>query len=183
MGRRSKEEAEAILSARDFGALEAWVSRSRGALRTLFSLTYNADDLISWRAVEAAGRAAAAIAAYDLEKVRVFIRGLVWLMTEESGGIGWYAPQTIAEVVLNVPSLRAEYAHLLPQYAEEESFEQGVFLALARLAPHDPALAGRAVELAPDDSRAVEWYDFEKGTIMNSTVAEIVRSLKGEGTN
>ena len=37
------------------------------------------------------------------EKVRIYIRTLQWSMSDESGGIGWNYPQTIAEIIVHIP--------------------------------------------------------------------------------
>ncbi|MCP4602976.1 MAG: hypothetical protein GY847_21080 [Proteobacteria bacterium] len=140
MSARSKKEVRVILGARDLIALEKWILNTRAPLRTLFSLTYDADALIRWRAIEAIGRAAKIIGEFDIEKVCVFLRGLMWLMTDESGGIGWHAPEAIAEVLFNVPSLVEKYSRLLPQYMSEESFAPGACAALNRIAPLKPDL-------------------------------------------
>ncbi len=134
MGAKRKEKIRAILAARDFPALRQWATETRAPLRLLFSLTYDSDTLIRYRAIEAIGKTAALVAAYDMEKVRTFVRGLIWLMTEESGGIGWHAPEAIAEICIRVPVLYNEYAKLLPQFLEEESFAPSAVAALHRLA-------------------------------------------------
>ncbi|MDJ0762503.1 MAG: hypothetical protein QNJ97_05885 [Myxococcota bacterium] len=126
------------MASRDVRALEQWVLRTPACLRVLFSLTYDPDPLIQWRALEAIGRAGVQISARDTEKVRIFIRGLIWLMTDESGGIGWRAPEAIAEILVNVPTLGEEYAGLLPQYLCEPSLGQSAHAAMARISASFP---------------------------------------------
>ena len=56
-------------------------------LAALVSLTFDAEPLIRWRAVEALGLAADAVAGDDPEYVRSHLRRLYWLLSEESGGV------------------------------------------------------------------------------------------------
>ncbi len=169
-----------MLAARDFAALEKWMKESRNPLRLLFSLTYDSDPLIRHRAIEAIGRTAAFIATYDMENVRVFIRGLIWLMTEESGGIGWHAPEAIAEVCVQVPALFDEYAKLLPQFLEEESFVPSTCVALHRIAPLSPeTIQCNASSLAAfkEDEERIQIYDFDTGNLQETTVGFLARQI------
>ncbi len=180
MGAKQKEKVRAILVARDFEALNDWANKTRAPLRRLFSLTYDNDVLIRYRAIEAIGRVAMSTAEYDMEKVRVFIRGLIWLMTEESGGIGWHAPETIAEICVRVPTLFEEYAKLLPQFLEEESFVPSTCGALHRLAPLTPGLIhDHTSSLATlfEDKERFQTYDFSTGTLAETTIGQMARQV------
>jgi hypothetical protein len=55
-----------------------------------------------------------------------------------TGGLGWHAPEVIAEILVNVPALIPEYAGLLPSYLREEPFERGTHFAVYRVALVDP---------------------------------------------
>jgi len=184
MGVRRKDKIRAILAARDLEALDLWVGETRAPLRQLFSLTYDGEPLIRYRAIEAIGRVAAMVAANDLEKVRVFTRGLIWLMTEESGGIGWHAPEAIAEVCLRVPTLYEEYARLLPQFLEEEAFAPSVCAALHRLAPLPPELLGEyASHLVArvGDGQRYQTYDTASGRTVETTVGQLAGQVAQAG--
>jgi hypothetical protein len=86
-----------------------------------------------WRAIESIGLIAAEIGRDDEEKVRSFLRRLLWLMNDESGGICWYAPEAIAEILFRTPTLIEEYGPILLSFLKEEPFEAGVCLGVARL--------------------------------------------------
>jgi hypothetical protein len=183
MSRRKKEEIRKILSARDLDALDDWSARTRSPLRVLFTLTYEDDPLLRYRAIEAIGRTAAAIAGTDVERVRVFIRGQIWLMTEESGGIGWHSPETIAEVCLRVPQIHEEYAKMLPQFLEEEFFAPSTCAALYKLLPLPPGFVGRFVpllETCAESDRPHHTYDSSTGTLSETTVGELARLVLKE---
>ncbi len=141
-----KTEVEELLRRRDHAALLSWADSVRSPQRVLMSFTFDRSELLRWRAIEAFGRVAAAQAERDLERVRDTIRRLLWLMNDESGGLGWHAPEMIAEILVNVPALIPEYAGLLPSYLREEPFERGAHFAVYRVAQIDP---GAFVEHIP----------------------------------
>ena len=47
------------------------------------------------------------------EKVREYIRSQLWLLNEESGGIGWSVPEVIAEIITSIPELLEPYASIM----------------------------------------------------------------------
>jgi hypothetical protein len=146
MGARQKATAGALIRARDIPAIKQWASRGRGSLRTLFSLTYEPDLTTQWRAIEAIGHAAKAIFEQNPEKVKDFARRLFWLMNDESGGIGWRAPETIGEIVYHVPRLADPTAIMLTGFLTEEPFERGTHAALARLGARHPSVIKSCAE-------------------------------------
>ena len=184
MSSRRKDKIRAILETRDSEALEKWVGEARAPLRLLFSLTYDSDVLIRLRAIEAIGRVAGIIAGSDMDKVRVFVRGLIWLMTEESGGIGWHAPEAIAEICVRVPAFHDEYAAMLPQFLDEEAFVPSTCAALCRLAPLPSELIGR---LAPqlialsEDQTEFQTYDPNSGGVVETTIGQLARKAAEAG--
>ena len=135
-----KAIARELLSRRDFGAILEWAGTTRNPQRILISLTFDQDDLIRWRAIEAFGRIAAKQAESDLGKVRDLMRRLLWSMNDESGGLGWYSPELMGEVLVNVPAIADEFAKLLPSYLSEEPFERGTRMAIYRVSLASPAL-------------------------------------------
>lgn len=134
------------------GALEAVAARAverHRVLGQLIALTYDADPLLSWRAVRALGLAAEGIAEAGEPRVaRETVRRLHWLMTEESGGICWRAPEAMAEIVARRPSELRDYIpiilHFLTELADEDlrHFRPSVLRAIARLGPLAAPAAG-----------------------------------------
>jgi hypothetical protein len=135
--RSRKDEVKKLLERRDFDELGNWAGEVRNPFRVLLSLTYDAEGIIRWRAIEAVGKVAGILAAADMEKVRDFVRRLFWLMNDESGGLGWYAPEMIGEILVNVPTLIDGTAEILPSFINEEPFERGTHLAMYRVASVD----------------------------------------------
>lgn len=139
MSRRiERTRVKEILRERDFDNLLQWAVSVRNPQRVLLSLAYDDDELVRWRAIEAIGKVAHARVESDIEKVRDLIRRLLWLMNDESGGLGWHSPEIIGEILVNVPSLIDEYGELLLAYLKEEPFERGSYLAVYRIASVNP---------------------------------------------
>lgn len=115
--------------------------KKKRVLGSLVSLTFDVDPRIGWRAVEAMGTAADRVAENDPQQVRNYLQRLYWLISEESGGICWHAPQAMAEIVRRRPVLFADYAaiivSLLTEMADEDldHFRPGILWAIGRLGP------------------------------------------------
>ncbi|MCP4200035.1 MAG: hypothetical protein GY762_23080 [Proteobacteria bacterium] len=133
MGTKRKAKVRTLLENRDRQGIEKWTRESKRALSTLFSLTFEKDELLRWRAIEATGLAAAVVAEQNEERVKDFVRRLLWLMNDESGGLGWHAPEAIGEVVFNIPKLAVEYGIILTSFLKEEPFERGSHFSLVRI--------------------------------------------------
>ncbi len=132
-GQQRKKRLKELLLKRDSTALAGLTHNEGTTLRTLASLLFDRDKLVCWRAVEALGRAAAVEYEKDPEKVRELLRRLFWQLNDESGNLGWYAPQAIAAILAEVPSLLEEYGRVLVSFLPEEPFENGVRWGLARI--------------------------------------------------
>jgi hypothetical protein len=129
-----KSDLKRALDARDFHAISAYAASKPRALSVLYSMTFSSDPLMVWRAVEATGIAAAVKARSSLEHVRDFLRRCIWLMNDESGGVGWHSPEVMGEVLFQVPVLIPEFGELLFHYFTESPFERGAVAAVCRLA-------------------------------------------------
>lgn len=149
-----KQRLRELLESGDLEAIARLASRERRVLGALVPLTYDPEAEMCWRAIEATGQAADAVAEADPAAVLEHLRRLCWLMTEESGAICWRAPEAMAEIVVRRPDLCAAFvpilAHLLEEMAAEDlaHFGEGILWAIGRLgslaAPEMPQLAPRA---------------------------------------
>jgi len=133
------ETVRAWLAQADFPAIVAYARKHKRVLSTLTALTYDPDNTLSWRAVEAIGLAAAQIAEIDSEYVRVHLRRLAWLLNDESGGIGWRAPECMGEIVYHCPTLFRDFLPILVNLIDMEPddappFRAGWLWAMGRLA-------------------------------------------------
>lgn len=134
-----KNSLRELLEQGEFDAIVQLAVQKRRVLVLLVSLTFDSDPQIGWRAVEALGLAAHRVAEDDPDYVREQLRRLYWLISEESGGICWHAPEAMAEIVRHNPSLFADYipivVFLILSMAEEDldHFKAGTLWAIGRL--------------------------------------------------
>ena len=107
-----------------------------GLLKSLFTCLCHADEPVRWHAVSGFGLVVAEIAERDLEKARTVMRRCLWMLNDESGGIGWGVPEAMAEVMYHHQTLAEEYIHMLVSYTVDdgpEQFQDGNFLELELL--------------------------------------------------
>jgi hypothetical protein len=113
----------------------------RRVLGVLRSLTFDRDQLVGWRAVEAMGVVADRIADSHPDAILEELRGLFWLLSEESGGVCWHAPAAMAEIVRRRPDQFSSYISiivtLINEMADEDldHFRPVVLWAIGRLGP------------------------------------------------
>jgi hypothetical protein len=113
---------------------------------TLLPFLCRTEDLLRWRAVAALGRVTARLAAQDLEAARSVVRRLRASLAEESGGIGWGAPEAMGEILANHRGLADEFAHLLAScladvgVLDNDHLLRGALWGLGRLGETRPAL-------------------------------------------
>lgn len=107
----------------------------------LISSLYNIDKKIEHRAIVALGIVTANLAEHDIESARVIMRRLMWSLNDESGGIGWGAPEAMAEIMARSKRLADEYHKILISYSEpgknyleHEGLQKSVRRGLERLA-------------------------------------------------
>lgn len=102
-------------------------------LNALFSCLCHTQEKVRWHAVSAFGQVVPAIALDDMEEGRVVMRRFLWMLNDESGGIGWGVPEAMAEVMYHSPPLSREYLHMLVSYTLDDGpamFQDGNFLEL-----------------------------------------------------
>jgi hypothetical protein len=145
------------------GELEAaadMAAERKRVLGSLVALTFDADEEVGWRAIEAMGMGAERLSRRSPSYVKEHMRRLYWLITEESGGCFWRAPESMAELGARLPELLRDFVpiafHLLETLEEEdlEHFRPGALYAVGRLAgvlPQDvPSLLPRVVRALDD---------------------------------
>ena len=60
--------------------------------------------------------------------------------------MGWKAPETIGEILHDVPQLIAEYSRLLSSFLDQEPFRTGVRIAVSRIASIDKSFFDEVTE-------------------------------------
>lgn len=120
---------------------------ARQVVNSLFSFLCSSDEQTKWRAVTAMGTVVANLAHEDIESARMIVRRLMWSLNDESGGIGWGAPEAIGEILACHEQLAREYANILTSYIKEdenflehEPLQKGAMWGVARLAQVRPHL-------------------------------------------
>lgn len=130
-----KKQVEDLLRRRDFDTLLDLCEQDRHFWQEVRFRLYDIDERIRWPASETAAKLMQRWwNAGREEKIRQYIRTLFWSMTDESGGIGWSAPQTIAEIIVNIPELIDPYGSMMIAYSiEEPSMVKGGLWGIGRL--------------------------------------------------
>lgn len=139
MGRRElKKSILAILGQGDLATVREGLARYRDGevLSLLISALYSADERVRWHAVSALGCVVSRIAGQEMEAARIVMRRFLWSLNDESGGIGWGAPEAMAEIMVHHEPLAREYLHMLVSYMREdgpELFQDGNYIELPQL--------------------------------------------------
>ncbi len=142
-GRLLKKKVLKLLQADDFagGLQEIRRLPARQVVNPLFFFLCSVDERVKWHTVTARGSVVADLAATDLESARVVMRRFIWQLNDESGGIGWGCPESMAEAMALNNDLADEFWCLLVSYVQPEGnflehpvLQRGVLWAIGRLA-------------------------------------------------
>ncbi|MDO8735867.1 MAG: hypothetical protein Q7K29_02135 [Thermoleophilia bacterium] len=131
-----KNELKNALLAEDYGRVATLAQKDKRTFGKLVALAYNKDDLLCWRAIEAMGAAAAAVAPDNRETVRNVVQRILWSAREESGGMGWSAPELLAEIAIAAPRYFPDIPPIIISLHaddEEKVFLKGVLRATGRM--------------------------------------------------
>jgi hypothetical protein len=109
-----EKQIKDLLIRREYGKLVCLDEENKRVWRFLQSSLYQTDETLRWHTIEAI--AVLLRSRWDdgqREKVLDYLRRLVWSISDESGGIGWSAPQTIAETIIAIPQLSDPFANIM----------------------------------------------------------------------
>ena len=146
-GRQLKKRIRQLLQSEDG---DNWLDEIRRlplkqTVSPLFSFLCSIDERVKWRAVTALGMVVSDLAASDMESARVVMRRFIWNLNDESGGIGWGCPESMAEVMAQNDRLADEYGCILISYIQPEGnylehgvLQRGVLWGVGRLAHSCP---------------------------------------------
>ncbi len=134
----NREKIIKMLRDGDPAALPTLLGKVHGIFRTLVSLSYDKESVISWRAIEAIGAIAGAKARSESGVVRTLVQRILWMMREESGNNPWSAPDMLGEIVRNSPNEFADIAPIIASFHDEEILRRGVLRAIARISEIRP---------------------------------------------
>ena len=79
----------------------------RKVVNPLFTYIQSVDDPVRSRAIASMGQVVATLANDNMESARIIMRRLMWSLNDESGGIGWGAPEAMGQ----------SHRHTLPKHA------------------------------------------------------------------
>jgi len=116
-----KKTIEDLLITREHGTLLDLCEQDRRFWQEVRFRLYDLDERVRWSAIEATAKFMERWwCSGRQEKVRIYIRTLFWSMNDESGGIGWSSPQTIAEIIMHIPELIDPYGRMMIAHSIEE---------------------------------------------------------------
>ena len=142
-----------LLKSPDFEeALRTLDIEPKTAISPLLSFLYETDDLARGKAIRAIGYTVSMMAESSPESARNIMRRLIWSLNDESGGIGWGAPEAMGEIMGQNEILAREYYRILISYIDENGnplengpLERGVLWGIGRLARSRPELTREAI--------------------------------------
>ncbi|MBI5204232.1 MAG: HEAT repeat domain-containing protein [Nitrospirae bacterium] len=140
-----KEKIKRLLTEKRFDELIRLSCSESRILSTLISLTYDKKSLMSWRAIEAVGLVSKEIARTRPELVRNTVGRLLWMIRDESGGIGWSSPEMLGEIVRNNTEQFSDIAPIIVSFLEEDMLAAGVLRAIGRIGQANPGLVKHAM--------------------------------------
>ena len=142
-----REEVIQLLEENNTEGLIAYAKKDLGLFKTLISLAYDKQTVLSWRAIEAFGAAAGEIVRANPEKIRNLAQRLLWMLREESGNNPWSAPDMLGEIVRNCPEEFSDVAPIIASFHDEEILHRGVLRAMVRIGEVRPDLVKEQVQL------------------------------------
>ncbi|MDO8946131.1 MAG: HEAT repeat domain-containing protein [Desulfocapsaceae bacterium] len=136
--RRIKQEVLALLALTDLDRISTEMRQyaEKDLVNPLFSALSRPEELVRWHAVSIFGQVVPHLADQDMEAARIVMRRFLWSLNDESGGIGWGAPEAMAEIMLHHHRLAEEYLHMLLSYLHPDGpleHQDGNFLELPAL--------------------------------------------------
>jgi len=149
-----KKRLHEILNSPNWESLinEVYYYSPRQVINPLISFFCSKDEKIKQRAIKTIGKVVKLVADTNMESARIVMRRLMWSLNDESGGIGWGAPEAMAEIMSLHEQLAIEYASILISYAnpdgnylEHIELQKEVLKGLARLGKVRPLLIKDAI--------------------------------------
>ncbi|MCX5869088.1 MAG: HEAT repeat domain-containing protein [Deltaproteobacteria bacterium] len=136
--RKIKQEVLALLASADLDHIcrEVRQYAEKDLVSPLFSALSRPEEMVRWHAISAFGQVVPRLADQDMEAARIVMRRFLWSLNDESGGIGWGAPEAMAEIMLHHDRLTDEYLHMLLSYLKPDGpleHQDGNFLELPSL--------------------------------------------------
>jgi len=148
-GIKLKRDLFDLLLQEDFGMVEESLPGlpAKKTINALISFLCQLNELLRWRSITALGIMISSLSEKQPEDSRIIMRRFMWMLNEESGGIGWGVPETMGEIIGRSPVLGSEFNRILLSYLDEngnyldhDPLRQGVLWGIARVSETKPEL-------------------------------------------
>lgn len=123
----------------------------RQVINPLISFLLHSEPITRWRSVMCIGDVLNQFSFRDMEGVRVIMRRFMWSLNDESGGIGWGAPESMCVSIAKNEKIAGEYGHMVVTYVdpdgnylEYEPLQRGLLWGVVYLAKARPELLQNA---------------------------------------
>lgn len=166
------------LESNDLDSVVFLAKQDRKVLSHLVRLAYDKETLVGWRAIKAIGMVAKELLKTDPEFLRETTRKLLWSLSDESGAIGWSAPEILGEIASAHPERFRDIIPLIAELydIEEKVFRPGIIYALDRIAVVNSDLVLPYKDLAirglSDDNPLVRVYAIELVTKLKARLSK-----------
>ena len=174
-----------LLKNKDYDEIIKLTSGGKKILTILISLTYDKKNVICWRAIEAIGMITGKLSKSDPGLVRNIVERLLWMIRDESGGIGWSSPEILGEIVRHNPEIFSDIAPIILSFHEEPPLCAGVLRAAGRIGKRNAEMVHYAKPIiapylmSPDNS--VRGYAaWALGEIGDSEAASEIEKLEAD---
>jgi hypothetical protein len=180
-----KNKIISLLEVKDYAKLKGLSPSDKKVVSILISLSYDKKSYISWRAIESIGLVTKEIAKSNPEAVRNIAGRLLWMIRDESGGIGWSAPEILGEIVKNNQHLLADIAPVIASFHEEKMLTSGVLWAMGRIGKINTETTEYAIPLITpyihDSSQVLRGYAaYALGELGASEAVKELEKLKND---
>lgn len=173
-----KHELSGLLMQDDFGKVMECLPEfpAKKTINALISFLCHLNERLRWRSITVIGIMISGLSEHLPEESRIFMRRFMWMLNEESGGIGWGIPETIGEIIARSLILGIEFNRILVSYLDEngnyidhDPLRQGVLWGIARVSETKP-------ELMIDSVRFIRPY-LDSDNAVNRGLACIIADL------
>lgn len=174
------------LGSNDLKAIAELAKKDRRAMSALVRYSYDKGSVESWRAIKAIGMATKAIIDKEYDFVRETVRKLIWSIMEESGAIGWSAPEMLGEISAADPKKLHDIIPIIPSYYDEIFFRAGVMYSMSRLSDEVPDEIKKQKEFVKksltDENPLVKVYGLLTAKKLSlAEVSDLVKQLESSG--
>lgn len=184
MDRNLKQRLKGLLEGCAYSEIVDLAVENQAVISRLISMSYDREDTLTWRAIEALKHISLRLTAEDPTLMRETIRRLLWSMSDESGGIGWTACEMIGSIVSAKPKEYAEIIPILWSFKEEEMFRAGSLWAMAQIGTVDRGsisfICGEVSNYFNDPNPSVRAYSAWCASLCGQSKESLISSITND---